>query len=101
MKDRYFELYKFTNSIVFKLIRAVLFVISIILLYSRFTTHADIKSAVAILALVIINELFLESLHKIKPVKKVSENSDDSINSMIFPARDAIGGKSGYDIAHN
>ncbi len=90
MKDRYFEIYKITNSVAAKIVRGALFVVSIIFVYFRYSSHLDVVVPLSIFSFVVINELFLESLNKIHPENKVSKNIVNPLLSTVFSARKTL-----------
>lgn len=87
MNDNYFLIYKATNSVLGRGVRLILVSVSVFLLYTRFQNNLDLKSALAILALALINELFIESLSKIRPKSSAAENKENVRSSIIFSAR--------------
>lgn len=87
MNDHYFQIYKAASSIAGRTVRSAIFLVSITFLFTRFQNNLDLKFPAAVLAIVLINELFIENLSKTKPKTPVSENKNDVYDSMIFPAR--------------
>ncbi len=90
MKDRYFEIYKLTNSIAGIFVRFFLFVLVFIYAYMRFSSGSDLKPVIAIFAAVLINELFLEHIKKIEPEAKVNKREDKFEDSLVFSAKKAL-----------
>ena len=97
MNDRYFEIYKIVNSIPGKIVRLILFLGSIALIILNIQNP---KPLVAIFAFILINELFLESLSKIKPKSLVTDKTPNIYDCIIFQARSKIEGTNVYKIVN-
>ena len=97
MNDRYFEIYKIVNSIPGKIVRLILFLGSIALIILNIQNP---KPLVAIFAFILINELFLESLSKIKPKSLVTDKTPNIYDCIIFQAMSKIEGTNVYKIVN-
>lgn len=100
MNERYFELYKITSSQAGKIIRLFLFVFAVSFLGRIFYLHQDLKRPIAVFALVVVIELFFESLRKIKPAVKMSHDPKNISDAILFPARALIIGKNVHQIVN-
>jgi len=100
MNDQYFEVYKITSSTPAIIIRIFLFIVSIIFVLIQYNARANIGTALAIFAIVLINELFIESLKRIHPEYKVLKNNSDPVHSMTFSSRKILQTtRAGFDTA--
>lgn len=101
MKEQYFELYCIVNSTGAKIVRLLLFFVSIVFLFLQLRNALDLKLPLAIFALILINELFIEHLKKIKPQSKVLKDSQNPKNSIVFSARqDFEKAKDSFSLVH-
>ena len=90
MTDRYFEVYLLTHSRIGKIVRFLLFLLAILLVYLSFTQAVNFRISISFLALVIINELFIEHLASVRPREKVQKDLKDPKNALMFTARKNI-----------
>lgn len=101
MINRKFEIYMLFDSFGGKLIRVILVLLSLTLLYFSLANGLNLKISLSVLALVLINELFLEHIASTRPVSKVS-GGQISEDSMTFQAKQKYQlGSDGYSIAEN
>ncbi|HVZ67024.1 MAG TPA: AAA family ATPase [Patescibacteria group bacterium] len=102
MKKHYYQIYSHLNSAPGIITRIILIVTPIAYLWFGYMNQFDLKPLLAFLALMIINELFLESLGKTIPQEKVKHDAKDPINSITFSARRKIkDSKDGYTLMNN
>jgi hypothetical protein len=102
MKENYFQIYNLTNSSVFKILRIIVFVIPIIWILTSYQASGLFARPLALLVLLIINELFLEFLAFVDPEEKVGSNVVNKIDTVRFVARKKYqDSKSGFDLAES
>ncbi|OGH17740.1 MAG: hypothetical protein A2868_00150 [Candidatus Levybacteria bacterium RIFCSPHIGHO2_01_FULL_40_15b] len=100
MVEKRFQIYLFANSIFGVIVRILLFFASLSFVYLSINTGLNLKVALSMFAIILINELFLENIAKTRPENKVSKDLKKPQDSLIFSARSMfLSGKSGFDIA--
>lgn len=100
MKEKYFEIYLFANSIGGRAARILLVLASFLLLYLSLQGSLSFKVSFVVLAFVLINELYLVYIAKTKPENLISQKPTDLKASLIFSAREKFElSKNGFEIA--
>lgn len=99
MKERYFELYSFSVFPLVVAVRILLVLFALLLLFISLTSSFDLNFSLYVLAAVVINELFLESVKRAVPSEKVTAIPKNITSTMIFSARQKFAhAKNGYDM---
>lgn len=100
MIDKKFNIYVIFDSIGGKLIRILLVIFTLFLLFLSLQSLVSIKVTLAFLALVLINELFLEHIARTRPVVKITDNPSKKEEAAVFSAREKfLLGADGFQIA--
>lgn len=101
MNNYYFQLYILTHSIIGRIIRVCIFAISFYLIYLSVDNLLNLKISLSLFALVLINELFIEHLARIKPLKDIANAKNLYIDCLTFKARKYfVQHKSSFDLAN-
>ncbi|HVT00910.1 MAG TPA: ATP-dependent Clp protease ATP-binding subunit [Patescibacteria group bacterium] len=102
MKQHYFEIYSHLNSVPAKFVRLILVLTPFAYLAFGYLNQFDLKPLLAFVALMLINEIFLESLNKTIPEEKVKHDAKDAFKSIKFSARYKIKiSKDGYELLNH